>query len=249
MGTGEKGIRGRRLLRHKRRSRVTVEPPVRFMGETMTAEATRIGAFTYLVGGLIDYCDSIGRYCSIARDVSIGEPGHPTDWLGTSPFQYDPQRFGWHSSADRFAGTPSADASRRSFARGPVTIGNDVWIGRGVTVLRGVTVHDGAVVAAGAVVTRDVPPYAVVGGVPARVLRPRFPEELVTELLDLQWWRFSPNQLAGISFAEPERACHELRQRIAEGLEPYVAEPVVLEKVSRTEEAPARARRPWRVRP
>lgn len=192
-----------------------------FMGPVMTALPTRIGAFTYLVGGLIDSCESIGRYCSIAGGVRIGEPDHPVDWLSTSPFQYDTDRFGWHPAADDYEKTP---LRRGSFYRPAVVIGNDVWIAANAVILRGVTVGDGAIVAAGAVVTRDVPPYAVVGGVPARVLRYRFEPDLVAELLELQWWRFSPNQLTGLPFERPRDALAELRRRIDDGLEPYAGE-------------------------
>jgi acetyltransferase-like isoleucine patch superfamily enzyme len=221
-------IRGKRNLSHKRSSTVTVEPPVWFMGPTTTATATRIGAFSYLMGGVVDYCTSIGRYCSIAAGVRIGEPDHPVDWLSTSPFQYDANRFGWHPAADSCVIDDPERGPRDTFRKGPAVIGNDVWIGANAVILRGVTVHDGAVVAAGAVVTRDVEPYTVVGGVPARQISRRFDEATAAELLELQWWRFSPNQLDGIAFDDVHAAVKELRRRVEDGMEPYEAEPRIL---------------------
>jgi acetyltransferase-like isoleucine patch superfamily enzyme len=214
-------VRGRQRLKHKRVSQVEVEAPVWFMGPLMTATRLRIGAFSYFLGGTIDTCESVGRYCSVAAGVRVGEPDHPVDWLSTSPFQYDEDRFGWHPSADDYR----AAAERARFGKGPARIGNDVWIGANATILRGVTIGDGAIVAAGAVVTSDVPPYAVVGGVPAKVIKMRFDDDLVAELLELRWWRFSPNQLSGLSFDDPRAAVAELRQRIETGgIEPYVGE-------------------------
>ncbi|KRF13738.1 hypothetical protein ASG90_12905 [Nocardioides sp. Soil797] len=213
-------IRSRANLRHQRNSLVEVEAPVWFMAPTVSKTPLRIGAFSYFVGGVIDSCSEIGRYCSFAAGIRIGEPDHPTSWLSSSPFQYDARRFGWHSSA-----SDAEVVQETPFVRGPARIGNDVWIGANAVLLRGITVGDGAVIAAGAVVTRDVPPYAIVGGVPAKVIRHRFDESTIAELLDLQWWRFSPNQLSGVPFDDPHAATAEIRRRIAEeGLEPYVGE-------------------------
>lgn len=211
-------VRSRGNLKHQRVSEVRVEGPVWFMGPVVSKTALEIGAFTYLVGGVIDSCSSIGRYCSIAAGVRIGEPDHPTTWLSTSPFQYDEGRFGWHPDA-----VDGSTVEPHGFARGPASIGHDVWIGANALILRGVHVGDGAIVAAGAVVTTDVPPYAIVGGVPARVIRSRFDDDLVASLRDVAWWRFSPNQLAGLSFDDPQAAVAELRRRIDEdGLTPHV---------------------------
>jgi len=212
-------VRDRKRLKHQRNSRVTIEGPVWFMASTVTKTPTRIGAFTYFVGGTIDFCESIGRYCSIAAGVRIGDPAHPTDWLATSPFQYDAGRFGWHPSA-----AEAQPVAAHGFAKASPVIGHDVWIGADALILQGVNVGHGAIIAAGAVVTKDVPPYAIVGGVPAQVLRYRFEEDLIAELLDVAWWQYSPNQLAGVPFDDPRAAVAEIRRRVAAGLTPYVGE-------------------------
>ena len=234
-------VRDRKRLKHQRNSRVTIEGPVWFMATTVTKTPVRIGAFTYFVGGTIDFCEAIGRYCSIAAGVRIGDPGHPTDWLATSPFQYDADRFGWHPSA-----AEAEPVRAHGFWKKRPVIGHDVWIGANAIILQGASVGHGAIVAAGAVVTKDVPPYAIVGGVPAKVLRYRFDDDLIAELLDVEWWRFSPNQLAGVPFDDPRAAVAEVRRRVAAGLTPYVGEVKEYTAPPKEEPQPAsRSRRGW----
>lgn len=115
----------------------------------------------------------IGNYCSIAGDVTIFLGGeHRIDTVASYPF-YERD------------GIPSAP---NAYAKGDVTIGSDVWIGQGVTILSGVTIGDGAVIGACALVARDVPPYAVAVGNPARVVCYRFSKRQIAQLLDLKWW-------------------------------------------------------------
>ncbi len=121
---------------------------------------------------------TIGRYGSIADGVEILLGGnHRTDWVTTYPFPELP---------DLWPGAAGIEGSHAT--RGDVAIGHDVWLGSQCMVLSGVTIGTGAVVAARAVVTRDVPPYAIVGGNPARVLKLRFDEEKVAALLASRWW-------------------------------------------------------------
>jgi acetyltransferase-like isoleucine patch superfamily enzyme len=121
---------------------------------------------------------TIGRYSSIADKVEIFMGGnHRSDWATTYPFS---------AFRDRWPSAPQDAAVHTS--RGDVVIGHDVWIGSGATILSGVTVGHGAVIAARAIVTRDVPPYTVVGGNPASVLRRRFDEATIAALLDIAWW-------------------------------------------------------------
>lgn len=124
----------------------------------------------------------IGRYCSIAAETRFVMNGgnHPTDWITTFPFPAFGQ--GWERAM------PSAWPTR-----GDTVIGNDVWIGYGATIMPGITVGDGAVVAARAVVTRDVAPYAIVGGNPAQLIRMRFDADTVERLRALGWWTW-PNE-------------------------------------------------------
>lgn len=138
-----------------------------------------IGAYTYGTPKIYQWDDStrlsIGKHCSIAKDVSILLGGeHRTDWVSTYPFN----RF--FGEAKGIGGHPRS--------KGDVTIGNDVWIGMGATILSGVTIGDGAVIAARSLVTKDVPPYAIAGGNPARVIRSRFPADVVGRLQAIAWW-------------------------------------------------------------
>ena len=146
-----------------------------------------MGAFSASYGGNLRGV-RIGRYCSIAGDVQTGWDDHPTDWVTSSQVGYVPDIHGWAT----LTGYPgrTIDVPFASL-RGITTIGNDVWIGHGVFVRAGVTIGDGAVVAARSVVLSDVQPYSVVGGTPARLIRKRFAEETIAELLALRWWRFN----------------------------------------------------------
>lgn len=120
----------------------------------------------------------IGRYCSIADRGTIFLGGnHRADWVSTYPFPAFPEA--WPEAAG-IEGHPATN--------GDVVIGNDVWVGSRVTIMSGVTVGDGAVLAADATVVKDVPPYAIVGGNPARVLRRRFAPHQIRGLLAVRWW-------------------------------------------------------------
>ena len=145
----------------------------------------------------------IGKYCSIARNVRIGTGRHPTDWLSTHPFQYK----------ECLCGPSLPPGSRRVFADDPpCRIGDDVWIGLDAVIMDGISIGSGAIVGAGAVVTRDVPPYAIVGGVPAKVIRYRFSPEIIASLLELRWWDLPLEQLRGLPFDDVEKCIAELRK-------------------------------------
>lgn len=182
-----------------------------------------LGAFSYGVSGYF-FGARIGRYTSIGENVQVGRHSHPTTWLSTSPFQY--LRGPIFNIGDRFEAAesyhshapvpPPVDATTFT----PTYIGNDVWIGHGALIGAGVTVGDGAIIAAGAVVTKDVPPYAIVGGNPATIIRSRVPVELVGALLDLRWWDYAIWQLKGTPFWDVNAAIAHLKVRLPD-LEPY----------------------------
>lgn len=137
-----------------------------------------IGAFTYLNGADVGNAQ-IGAFCSVGPGALVGGLGrHPTRWLSTHPSFY---------STRMQAGMCFSDADYFDELL-LTTVGNDVWLGARVVVLDGVRVGDGAIVAAGAVVTKDVPPFAVVGGVPARILKYRFSAPVIEQLLAWRWW-------------------------------------------------------------
>jgi hypothetical protein len=96
-------------------------------------------------------------------------------------------------------------------------IGNDVWIGDRAFIMAGVRIGDGAVVAAGAVVTKDVPPYAVVGGVPARIIKYRFDQPTVDKLLELKWWRYDISEFGEVDWSDVGSAIDVIKRRLAEG--------------------------------
>jgi acetyltransferase-like isoleucine patch superfamily enzyme len=143
----------------------------------------------------------IGPFCSIADHVAIGGGRHPIEWVGTSPVFYA----GRDSVRKKFAEFSRPDPLR-------VSIGADVWIGYRAIVMQGVTIGPGAVIGAGAVVTRDVAPYAMVGGVPARRFSDRFDQKLQKALLASRWWERSDEELAHASLyiRDPERFLQEL---------------------------------------
>ncbi len=208
-------------------SSLRIESPVH-LGK-MQLDCGSIGAFTQInmwaaetntEECFID-CQSIGRYCSIARGVKIGFAGHSTTFLSSNTL------FKFNKNASEF--TPflkKRDAkwesekkvqNLNSWKKALPIIGNDVWIGYGVIILNGVTISDGAVLAAGAVVTKDVPPYAIVGGNPAKVIKYRFSELLIDRLKKCKWWEYDPSMLVGLDINEPEKCIKDIEERIASG--------------------------------
>lgn len=126
----------------------------------------------------------IGTFCSIANNVIIGGAAHPIQWVSTSPVFYR----GRDSIKKKFSEF-ERDEDKRTF------IGHDVWIGNYTLIKQGVHVGTGAVVGMGSVVTKDVPPYAIVAGNPAKIIRYRFDEETIKGLLDSKWWDMTDDEL------------------------------------------------------
>ena len=155
------------------------------IGHDSTIGSCEIGAFTYFSKQVDFYQTRIGRYCSIGPGVLCNPGMHPVHFVSTSPVFYK-------SGASCNMTFASAD---QFCENGRVEIGNDVWIGAKSVIKDGVTIGDGAVIGAGAVVVKNVPPYAIVGGVPARIIRYRFSQEQIDRLLRTQWWNWDQTKL------------------------------------------------------
>ncbi|WP_279477608.1 DapH/DapD/GlmU-related protein [Aureimonas sp. SK2] len=150
------------------------------IGPRVVLRDVSVGDYSYFERGGEATHATIGKFCSIAAQVRINALEHPIERVTTHKISYRPNEyFRWHGVDDAFR--------ERRLARA-VTVGHDVWIGHGAILLPGVSVGSGAVIGAGAVVTRDVAPYTVVVGVPARKLRDRFAPALADRFLALAWW-------------------------------------------------------------
>lgn len=139
---------------------------------------SEINDYTYLAPNAKVSYTTIGKYCSIGPNFLCGWGIHPIDGISTSPMFYSIMK------QNGYAICKKSKVDERKY----VTIGNDVFIGANVTVLDGVTIGDGSVIGAGAVVSKNIPPYAVAVGCPIRIIKYRFKEDVIQQMLELEWW-------------------------------------------------------------
>ena len=151
----------------------------------------------------------IGSFTSIADNVEVFLGGnHRTDWITTYPFGHI-GNWKWHGK-----GHPAT--------KGDVVIGNDCWLGSGCTIMSGVTIGDGAIVSAKAVVTKDIPPYCIAAGNPARVVKQRFTDEQIARLLDCPWWQLTDEEIEELIPLLCSDRVEELIERLARNTTPGV---------------------------
>lgn len=137
-----------------------------------------MGDYSYVGRGSRVIHADVGKFCSIAGDVKLGMGTHTLDKMSTSPIFTECH----NSTGHQWTGHQIDYPYKR------VKVGNDVWIGASAMIMGGISIGNGAVIGAGAIVTRDVPPYAIVAGVPAKIIRYRFSQEIIDKLIESQWW-------------------------------------------------------------
>lgn len=147
-----------------------------FSGKVTVGFATTLGYNNFIHGDV-----AIGKYCQIGVDVAIFSKNHPTNYMST------------YINNNLFNGELKSIRQENK-----IIIGNDVWIGHNVIVVGNVTIGNGAILAAGSVITKDVLPYSIVGGVPAKIIKKRFSQNIIHEIEELQWWNLSEAELEKI---------------------------------------------------
>ncbi|PSR52062.1 acetyltransferase [Adhaeribacter arboris] len=144
---------------------------------------TKVGAYSYFSGYNLIVNSNIGKFCSVGLYVSICPGKHPTStFVSTSPVFYSLNK-------------PTFSSYQAFKEAGSVEIGHDVWIGSNAVILDDIKIGHGAIIAAGSIVSRDVEPYTIVGGVPAKFIKKRFSDEVITKLLNSKWWDKSDDWL------------------------------------------------------
>ncbi len=145
----------------------------------------------------------IGSFTSIGKRVCLGHGIHPQNYLSTSPYLY----------LDRLNYKTKSTPSHNEWEElPPIYIGSDVWIGEDALIKNGITIGHGAIIGAKAIVTKDVPPYAVVAGIPAQILRYRFTPDIIQKLLKLEWWTLPDEQIKQIPYDNIQAAIRVIEQ-------------------------------------
>ena len=157
----------------------------------VTINHSTIGSYTYINKNSMIQHANMGNYCSISHGVLIGLGAHPINLFSTSPIFY------------KVKNTLNIKLIEKDYNFNeyhPINIGSDVWIGAGAIIMDGVTIGHGAIIAAGAVVTKDVIPYAIVAGVPAKTIKSRFTNTQIQHLLKTEWWNEKPEAVKDLKF-------------------------------------------------
>lgn len=180
-----------------------------FGGQILPRE---MGAFSYSHSQLGTHV-SVGRYCSLAQRISWMGPRHPVEWAMTSSAAYDD---GPMQSLKAYFADIGSEATAREYRPkdAHIEIGHDVWIGDEAMIAPGVKIGHGAVIGARSLVLKDVPPYAIMVGSPARILRMRFPEMLVERFLTASWWQYRPDAVRAFPVEDPVRFLDALDERL-----------------------------------
>lgn len=189
---------------------LTLEEGVKLHDVKLFGQRLSIGAHTDIMSGAeLHEVSEIGRYCSIAANTVIGHSrqSHPLGWLST------------HSKlfALRAARAPGAAGY---YVSAPTILGHDVWVGRDAMIMDGLSIGTGAVVGAQSLVNKDVPPYAIVAGTPARVIRYRFDPDTIERLLASRWWELAPDALADLPMEQPAALLEALAEKPTARLTP-----------------------------
>lgn len=193
-------------------SRIIKKLQLKSIKNSFIDRSSKIAAGTQFVDSRMDknsFCGyncviistSIGKFCSIASNCEIGGESHSINWVSTSPvFNENKDQIKKKYSYHKY--------NTRKYTR----IGNDVWIGSKCLIKSGVTIGDGAVVGMGSVVTKDIPPYEIWAGNPAKLIRKRFDDDIICKLLEIKWWDLNDEQLMrySIYFKNPKQLINEL---------------------------------------
>lgn len=215
------------------KSILEIEAPFQVRGGVI--EAYNIGAFCMINrNAYFRAINSMGRCCMIGPNVVAGLPEHSSKSV-SSHYLFPNFDSDWIKGFTDYVENNQESISiirekqnRELENKRWITIGNDVWIGGNVMIARGVTIGDGSIIGAGTLVVKDVPPYAIVGGVPAKIIKYRFPKEIIDRLGKIQWWKYGPDIMKGCDITLVEKTISEMERRIDNGFPRYNAEKIII---------------------